>query len=245
MPLFEQGDVTLHYEEYGSGYPLLLIAPGGMRSTIGFWERMPFNPIKEFAGEFRVIAMDQRNAGESRAPIAATDGWQSYTADQLALLDQLGIDRCHIMGGCIGSSYCLALVQAAPERISAAVLQNPIGLSANNRDAFAGMFDEWANELAQQRADVSRADLHSFGENMFGGDFVFTVSRDFVRSCHTPFLVLAGDDNFHPTATAEEIASLAPNAELILQWKTPEVVRGVVETIRDFLNANTPVSAGT
>lgn len=240
MAQFTQGDVTLHYEEYGSGYPLLLIAPGGMRSTISFWERMPFNPIKELAGEFRVIAMDQRNAGDSQAPIAATDGWQSYTADQLALLDHLGIRRCHIMGGCIGSSYCLALVQTAPERISAAVLQNPIGLSQNNRDAFLGMFDEWATELAEQRPDLRQAELGSFRDNMFGGEFVFTVSRDFVHSCHTPFLVLAGDDNFHPTATAQEIADLAPNAELIMHWKGADVVRGAVESIRTFLNQNTP-----
>lgn len=243
MPLFEQGDVALHYEEYGSGYPLLLIAPGGMRSTIGFWERMPFNPIKEFAGDFHVIAMDQRNAGSSHAPVSAGDGWQSYTADQLALLDHLGVRQCHLMGGCIGSSYCLGLVQSAPERISAAVLQNPIGLSEDNRDAFLGMFDEWANELKRERAALTDASLNAFRANMFGGEFVFTVSRDFVRSCRTPFLVLAGDDNFHPTATAREIAALAPDAELITKWGTPDVARGAVDHIRAFLQSHTPVRA--
>jgi pimeloyl-ACP methyl ester carboxylesterase len=242
MPLFERGDVTLHYEEYGSGYPLLLIAPGGMRSTIEFWGRMPFDPMKEFAGDFRVIAMDQRNAGASRAPIGAADGWQTYTADQLSLLDHLGIRRCHIMGGCIGSSYCLGLIQAAPERISAAVLQNPIGLSADNRESFRGMFDDWANELKQQRTEVADDTLRGFRENMFGGEFVFTVSRDFVRSCHTPLLVLPGGDQFHPRATAEEIVELAPNAELLSPWAAPEAVENTVKRIRSFLQSHTPVA---
>ena len=68
MPVFEHAGVSLYYEEYGSGYPLLLFAPGGMRSSIDFWRRSPFDPTAELAQDFRVIAMDQRNAGRSRAP---------------------------------------------------------------------------------------------------------------------------------------------------------------------------------
>ena len=63
MPTFERDGVSLYYEEFGSGYPLLLFAPGGMRSAIDFWHRSPFDPTREFATDFRVIAMDQRNAG--------------------------------------------------------------------------------------------------------------------------------------------------------------------------------------
>ena len=74
MPVFERAGVSLYYEEYGSGYPLLLFAPGGMRSSIDFWRRSPFDPTAELAQDFRVIAMDQRNAGRSRAPISAADG---------------------------------------------------------------------------------------------------------------------------------------------------------------------------
>ena len=85
-----------------------------MRSVIDFWHRSPFDPTKELATSFRVIAMDQRNAGLSRAPVSASDSWESFAADQLALLDHLKIRQCHIMGGCIGSSYCLALIKAAP-----------------------------------------------------------------------------------------------------------------------------------
>jgi hypothetical protein len=82
---------------------------------------------------------------------------------------------------------------------------------------------------------------------MFGAgqDFVFSVTRDFVRGCRTPLLVLAGDDNFHPTAIAREIAELAPDAELVLAWKTPDVVGETVKRVRAFLQAHTPVPAAT
>jgi pimeloyl-ACP methyl ester carboxylesterase len=241
MPTFDKGNVSLYYEEFGppTGYPVLLIAPGGMRSRVDFWHRSPFDPTVELAKEQRVIAMDQRNAGRSRAPIGDDDDWSAYRDDQLALLDHLGIGRCHLMGGCIGCSYALALIQAAPERVSAAVLQNPIGLSDGNRPAFRGMFDEWAAELRQQRPEIDPARLRALGERMFGGEFVFSVSREFARTCPAPLLVLAGDDNFHPTAIAREIADLAPRAALVLTWKTPDVVRQTVERVRTFLQTYT------
>jgi pimeloyl-ACP methyl ester carboxylesterase len=238
MPVFERADVSLYYEEYGSGYPLLLFAPGGMRSSIDFWHRSPFDPTIELAEDFRVIAMDQRNAGRSRAPVGADDGWETYAADHLALLDHLGARRAHVLGGCIGSSYCLGLIKLAPERVSAAVLQNPIGLSPENRPAFYEMFDGWAGELRKTRAEVNAAALRAFRARMYDGDFVFSVSRDFVRACHTPMLVLAGDDLYHPTPTAEEIARLAPNSELIVKWKTPDVVPAAVARVRAFLKTH-------
>ena len=44
MPHFERRDIRLYYEESGSGFPVLLFAPGGMRSAIPFWENAPWNP---------------------------------------------------------------------------------------------------------------------------------------------------------------------------------------------------------
>lgn len=241
MPTFARGDATLYYEEFGHGYPLLLLAPGGMRSTIDFWQRMPFDPTKEFASDFRVIGMDQRNAGQSRAPITAADSWATYAADHVALLDHLQIKRTHIMGGCIGSSFCLGLMAAAPDRVTAAVLQNPIGLSADNREDLRKNFDDWGAELRGQRPDVGEAELESMREKFYGGEFVFSVSRDFVHTSNTPMLVLAGNDAFHPTAIAEEIAKLAPNAELTLRWREPEIVAETVQRVRAFLLAHTPI----
>lgn len=238
MPVFERSGVSLYYEEFGSGYPLLLFAPGGMRSSIEFWHQSPFDPTREFAADFRVIAMDQRNAGRSHGPISSGDGWHTYTADHLALLDHLGIGQCHIMGGCIGSSYCLSLIKAAPERVSAAVLQNPIGLTSENRPAFYEMFDGWANKLKSDRPGLTDAIAASFRAAMYDSDFVFAVTRDFVRACRKPLLILAGSDLYHPAPISREIAELAPKSEIITTWKTPETVPGAVSRVREFLKAH-------
>ena len=165
----------------------------------------------------------------------------SWHGDHLRLLDHLGIDRCHVLGGCIGSSYCLGVMKAAPERVAAAVLQNPIGLH-ENRDAFYQMFDAWAEEVRKRQPDVPETDWRAFRENMYGGDFVFNVSRDFVRGCAIPMLVLAGSDLYHPAPVSQEIAELAPNAELVLEWKTEDVVADTVKRVRGFLETHTPSS---
>lgn len=237
MPTFKRNDTSIYYEEYGSGFPILLFAPGGMRSAIEFWHKSPFDPTVELANDFRVIAMDQRNAGQSSGPVTAADGWDTYTRDHLALLDHLGIKRTHAMGGCIGGSYSLNLIKLAPDRVAAAVLQNPIGLH-NNREAFYEMFDGWGKSLQHNRPELTDDALAEFRERMYGTDFVFNVDQAFVRQCKTPLLVLAGDDLYHPAPTSREIAELAPNAEIILDWKRPEVIPTTVSRVRTFLKSH-------
>ena len=249
MPVLERNGAEIHYEVSGEGHPLLLFAPGGMNSVAQLWRERPdapgepmpwIDPPSELSGHFRVVAMDQRNAGASSAPVTADDGWETYTADHLALMDRLGIDRTHVMGGCIGSSYCLSMCRLAAERVTAAVIQNPIGLSADNRDAFYGMFDGWAETLSARRPDIGKEALAGFRERMFSGDFVFSVDRDFVRRCPVPLLVLAGNDHFHPRAVAEEIADLAPDAELVIEWAGPDHHDETLARVRDFLLRHTP-----
>jgi pimeloyl-ACP methyl ester carboxylesterase len=239
MPDFQRNDTVIHYEEHGDGFPILTFAPGGMRSAIDYWGNSPWNPIEVLSDRFRVIALDQRNAGQSRAPVAADDGWRSYTADHLALLDHLGVERCHVLGGCIGGPYCFGVMQAAPERVVAAVLQQPIGLE-DNREAFYAMFDSWADEIASAHPEADAAAWRSFRSNMYDGDFVFNVDRDFVRRCPTPMLVLMGADLYHPTSTSREIAELAANAELVERWKEDDVLSLTVEHVRRFLVSHTP-----
>jgi pimeloyl-ACP methyl ester carboxylesterase len=240
MAVFENGPVRIRYEVHGRGFPLLLLAPGGMRSTIQAWQHAPWNPLEVLADAYQTIAMDQRNAGESSAPVSATHGWSTYAADQLALLDHLGIARCHVLGMCIGGPFCMELIRRAPERIVSAVLMQPIGRSSDNERAFRQLFDGWAEELKPRRTDVPADAWLAFREHLFGGDFLFNVSRDFVRSCSHPLLVLMGKDLYHPEPLSREIATLAPNAALIEQWKDGEQVAAGVAAVRAFLAAHTP-----
>lgn len=239
MPIFKREDIELYYEEHGAGFPVLLISPGGMRSTVAFWQRTPWNPIEQLAPHYRVIAMDQRNAGQSVAPVRATDSWHVYTADQLALLDYLGIDRFHVAGMCIGGSYIMGLIQAAPQRVASAVVFQTIGLD-NNRQAFFEMFDSWANELKPRRPEVSEEAWESFKHAMYDTEFVFTVPREFVSRCQTPLLVLMGNDLHHPQSTSRELAALAPKATLIEQWKEPEHQAAAKQAVERFLTQHTP-----
>ena len=239
MSIFTRGDVKLYYEEYRKGFPLLLIAPGGMRSAVSFWDKVAWNPIADLAEHYRVIAMDQRNAGNSTAPIRETDSWHVYTEDQLALMDHLSIDRFHVAGMCIGGSYSMGLIQAAPKRVTSAVLFQPIGMH-NNQQAFFDMFDGWAKEMKPQHPETSDSAFESFKKSMYGGDFLFNVSRDFVSRCEAPLLVLLGNDQYHPQETSRDIVALAKKATLIEKWKEPENQPAAKRAVLQFLAEHTP-----
>ena len=110
-----RGDVRIHYEEAGSGFPLLLIPGGGLNSTISFFTgNAPFNAIEEFKGEYRCIAVDLRNAngGQSTGPLEVDRPWDAYTDDQLGLMDHLGIKEFLVMGFCIGGPMHLEPAEA-------------------------------------------------------------------------------------------------------------------------------------
>ena len=247
MSILKLADAEIYYEEYGSGYPVLLFAPGGMRSQMELWHAPPDGPPRAWndwtevlSETYRVIAMDQRNAGRSQGAIEADHGWHTYAADQLALMYHLGIERCHTLGGCIGSSFCLTLCEIAPDRISAAVLQNPIGVHPEFPTYFPDRFAKWADEQRARRPELDAAALQAFGRNMWGGAFVFNVSRDFVRSCHTPALVLPGNDTAHPRVIGLEVAELLPNSESLVDWKGPEHLQQQLHRVVGFLESYTP-----
>ena len=143
MPdLIRPDGAEIHYEITGDGYPLLLLAPGGVSSEIASWRGSAFNPIEVFSDDFMVIAMDQRHAGRSRAPLTAFS-YQQMMGDQLAVLNDLRLASAHVMGGCIGCAYALNLMDEAPARITAAVLQDPVGLDdTNTMGTFYYMFNE-------------------------------------------------------------------------------------------------------
>jgi hypothetical protein len=83
--------------------------------------------------------------------------------------------------------------------------------------------------------------IQSFGRNMFGGDFVFSVSREFVRDCTTPLLLQPGSDVPHPAETSAEIVRLAPpNLEVQKDWRGPTHLAESIRRVTDFLTRHTP-----
>ncbi len=97
MSVLKLEDGEIYFEEYGEGYPVLLFAPGGMRSRSEMWHSPADGPprvwndwMEVLAENYRVVAMDQRNVGRSRGAIEADHGWHTYAADQIALMDRCG-----------------------------------------------------------------------------------------------------------------------------------------------------------
>ena len=250
MPFYEKGNVRIHYEEAGSGFPLLVIPGGGLNSTVAGLATHPFNPLKEFSGEYRVIAADLRNAngGQSAGPLAIDRPWDAYTDDHIGLMDHLGIGEFLVLGFCIGGPFIWNLLKRAPRRIVAGVLTQPSGFRPAMPDLFyQNNIKGWGPPLCERRPDITMAMVDAFLNKMYraNADFVFTVTRDFVRDCQAPILVLPDNVPAHPYAVAMESALLAPNAQVSLYpWKdTPDKIPLAVRHVRTFLRAYRPATA--
>ncbi len=248
---FEKGPVRIHYAEAGSGYPLLVIPGGGLNSAISFLTtNSPFNPMEELKGEYRCIAADLRNAntGESSGPLEIDRPWDSHTDDQLALMDHLGIDKFMVIGFCIGGPFIWNLLKRAPNRVVAGVLAQPVGFRPEMPTLlYDGSLKGWGPDLVKRRPDLNMDMIEKYLTKLYRSpaDFVFTVSRDFVRGCQTPVLIMPDDIPPHPYAVAMESAMLAPKSEVsMFPWKEPkERVPLAVRQVHSFLRAHRAASA--
>ncbi len=248
MPVLNRPDGTIHYQVHGQGFPVLLFAPGGLRSRMEMWPSPAEGPPRPWvdwtralpAAGFTAIAMDQRNAGQSQTEIHADHGWHTYTADHLALMDHLGFSRFHVLGGCIGGSYCLNAVAAAPQRVTAAVLQNPIGVHPEHPTYFPDSHRAWSLEQRAARPSLDEAAIAAFGRNMWDHDFVFCVDRAFARACPAPTMLLPGTDIPHPAATSAELAALLPGVEVLTEWRGPDHLAAQESAVVDFLRRHRP-----
>jgi pimeloyl-ACP methyl ester carboxylesterase len=228
MATFERDGAVLHYSEHGAGFPVLALAPGGMRSAAAFWDRAPWNPVAELAATHRVIVMDQRNAGASAAPVTGEESWATYTADHLALLDHLGVDEFAVAGMCIGGPFVLGLLQAVPARVTRAVVLQSIGLDGN-RTTFLELFDTWAAEIADDHPEAGPAEWAAYRAGMYEGDDVlFSVPTAVLPTITAPLLVLQGDDVHHPRSASRLIAETVPGATFVERWKDDPSLPAVI-----------------
>jgi len=153
-----------------------------------------------------------------------------------------------VLGFCIGGTVIWNLLRRAPDRIVDAVLAQPSGSRPEMRDLlYETNMKSWGPELVKRRPDIKMEMVDKFLTKMYRSnpDFVFTVTRDFVRNCQTPVLILPDDIPPHPYAVAMEAAMLAPNAEVsIFPWKEPkERIPLAVRQIHSFLRSHRPTSS--
>lgn len=247
MPFYEKCDVRIRYEEAGSGFPLLVIPGGGLNSRVDNWPNAVFNAMEAFSSDFRCITMDQRNAngGESTGPVAVDDPWGAFADDQLGLMDHLGVREFAFMGYCIGGCFAGKLLERAPERVVAAVFCQTVGHRPDDPDVmYRSGRDGWAPEFLARRPDVTQDVIDRYLHNLYrvNPDFLYSVSRETIRGCETPILVLPDDTPAHPHQTSVDVASLAPNAEItVFPWKSPpELKERTIERVRRFLGIHCP-----
>jgi pimeloyl-ACP methyl ester carboxylesterase len=250
VPYYDNGPVRIRYEEAGVGFPLLVMPGGGLNSRVSNWQTAVYNFFDAFKSEYRVITMDQRNAneGDSAGPLDSTDPWGAFADDQLGLMDHLGIREFMALGCCIGGPFVLKLMQRAPRRVVAGVLCQPVGHRPEDPDVmYRSGQSVWGPQLQTRHPEITSADIESYLDALYrrNPDFVYSVSRDFVRGCQTPMLVMPDDVPAHPYQVCEDVLALAPHATATLYpWKdTPELKEHAVNQLRSFLSAHRPVGA--
>src|SRR6266404_2527938 len=228
---YEKGNVRVRYQEIGSGFPLLVTPGGGLNSRISNWPTAVINAMEEFKSDFRCITMDQRNAngGESTGPVPVDKAWDAFADDQLGLMDHLGIREFFYMGYCIGGCFAGKLLQRAPDRVAAAVFCQTVDHRPENPTVmYRHSKENWVPDFMKRRPDLSADTIEKYLHNLCAvqPDFLYSVSRDFIRNCRTPMLVLPDDVPGHPLQTSIDVASLAPNAEItVYPWKEPGELR--------------------
>jgi pimeloyl-ACP methyl ester carboxylesterase len=245
MPFYERGDVRIRYEEVGSGFPLLVTPGGGLNSRVDNWPGAVFNAMECFKSDFRCITMDQRNAvgGESTGPIAIDSPWDAFADDQLGLMNHLGVHEFAFMGYCIGGCFAGKLIERAPDRVAAAVFCQSVGHRPEDPDVmYRSGTDSWAPALLAKRPELNMQTIEKYLHNLYreNPDFLYSVSREVIRDCDTPVLVLPDDTPAHPHQTSVDVASLAPNAEItVYPWREPaELKERTIDRVRKFIQTH-------
>jgi len=130
MPFAGCDGIRTRYEVAGDGPPLLMFSPGGFNATIENWTSFGIyarlDLLRHLEQRYTCITFDKRESGQSGGRVERI-GWDDYARQGLALLDALGIERAHVMGGCIGCSIAATLAVAQPDRVTSAVLYSPAG----------------------------------------------------------------------------------------------------------------------
>ena len=130
MAVADLDGIPTRYELVGEGPPLLMFSPGGFDSSLENWTSFgryrDLGLVQAFAPAYTCILFDRRESGQSGGRVQRL-GWEHYVAQALALIDHLGLERVHAMGGCVGCSTAAAFAVAAPSRVRSMVLFSPAG----------------------------------------------------------------------------------------------------------------------
>lgn len=176
--------ISTRYEVRGSGPPLLLFSPGGFDATLEKWSTLgvyaKVKPLEHLEKQFSCIVFDRRETGQSGGRVEAI-GWAQYVAQGKGLLDHLGIERAHLMGGCMGCCPVLAFAVADPARVASMILWWPVGGAKYRIRGRARFAEHLAYVKAQGLAAVvalARSEGKAFGVDPRVGPWAAPIRTD-------------------------------------------------------------------
>ncbi|MGH3629797.1 MAG: alpha/beta fold hydrolase [Sciscionella sp.] len=130
MPETTIDGLATRYEVRGSGPALLMFSPGGFNATLQNWRTHGVyrrtNILSHLSKHYTCITFDRRESGSSGGRVERIS-WADYAAQGKGLLDRLGIDHAHLMGGCVGCSVVTTFAVAYPDAVDGMVLYSPAG----------------------------------------------------------------------------------------------------------------------
>ena len=160
------GEITLNYYEAGDptatggGLPLVMLHGGGPGASA--WSNFGA-ALPGFAEQFRTLLVDQPGFGGSDKP-EVVGNYYRHSADYvIQLLDELGIDRVHLLGNSLGGGTAMRLALSYPDRVGRLVLMGPGGLSLN---LFHADPTEGVQRLMDFSANPTREALQAFISTM-------------------------------------------------------------------------------
>lgn len=143
--------IRTRYEVAGSGPALLMFSPGGFNAALDNWSTHGIyrqtKILAHLQARFTCITFDRRESGESGGKVERVT-WQHYAEQGRGLLDHLGIERAHVMGGCVGCSVATVFAHAHPDRTTSLVLYSPAG-GARYRLTQHARFSQHATYVAE------------------------------------------------------------------------------------------------
>jgi len=184
MPTTDIDGIPTHYRVLGEGPPLLLFAPGGFGAVADNWAELGvyrrIRLLDVLPAHYTCIVFDRREAGRSGGRVERLT-WAHYVAQGCGLLDHLGIERAHLMGGCVGCSIVTSFAVAHPERVASMVLYSPAGgprYRMGSRARFERHLDFVLDHGLDGVVDLARATDASFSKDPRLGPWVSVVRAD-------------------------------------------------------------------
>lgn len=198
MPITSIDGIPTRYEIRGSGPALLMFSPGGFDATIEAWASRgayaQTKPLEHLSRQYTCIVFDRRESGGSGGRVERIT-WSHYVVQGKGLLEHLGIERAHLMGGCMGCSPVLAFAAAHPESVASMVLYWPAGgprYRLSSRQRFAEHLAFVHREGLEAVVALARESGKPFGTDPRVGPWAS---------------VIRGDPEFATRYTAQDLAA--------------------------------------